>query len=60
MYFHAVNGLSDERELVGGDGDEVMAWTEGNAAGRMFVLYVCVPQDDLGLVRLMSNDLNDP
>jgi len=59
VYFHAVNGSSDERELTGGDVDEVMAWAEDNAAGRTFVLYACVPQDGLGLVRLMGTDPNE-
>lgn len=59
VYFHTVNGSSDERELTGGDVDEVIAWAEANAAGRTFVLYACVPHDGRGLVRLLGTDPNE-
>lgn len=57
--FHTADGSSDEREVSGGDVDEMMAWAEVNAAGRTFVLYACVPHDGLGLVRLLGADPND-
>jgi hypothetical protein len=58
VYFHEVNGTSDEYEVTGADVDEVIAWAEKQAGQRTYVLYVCVPANGLGLVRLAGADPN--
>ncbi len=57
--FTSGNGTSYEYEVTGGDVDEVIAWAEATAAGRTFALYACVPNDGLGLVRLLGTDPNE-
>jgi hypothetical protein len=59
VYFHDANGASDEYEVTGADVDEVATWAEEQREGRSYaVLYVCVPADGLGLVRLAGSDPN--
>ena len=62
VYFHDADGASDEYELHGGDVVDVLTWAQAQAqaqrAGRSFVVYVCVPGDGLGLVRLQGSDPN--
>jgi hypothetical protein len=58
VYFHEVNGASDEYEVTGADVDEVIAWAEEQCGRRMYVLYVCVPADGFGLVRRAGVDPN--
>jgi hypothetical protein len=38
---------------------EVLGWAEAQRAGRTYVLYVCVPHDGLGLLRLAGTDPNE-
>lgn len=59
VYFHDDGGRSDEYELSGADIAEVMTWAESQRAGRSYVLYACVPQEGLGLVRLAGTDPNE-
>lgn len=59
VYFHDANGASDEYEVEGADVPEVLAWAESRRGERTFVLYVCVPHDGLGLVRLHGSDPNE-
>ena len=54
--FHEASGTSDEYEVAGADADQVMAWAEEHRGERSYVLYVCVPVDGLGLVRLVGID----
>jgi hypothetical protein len=56
VYFHDPAGNSDEREITGGDVADVIAWVDAHRDGRTYVLYVCVPSDGLGLVRLVGAD----
>ncbi|MGI9092582.1 MAG: hypothetical protein ACR2FF_03890 [Mycobacteriales bacterium] len=56
--FHNRSGASDEHEISGADVAEVLAWAEEERRGRTFVLYVCVPTDGLGLLRLAGTDPN--
>ena len=58
VYFHDADGASDEYELHGGDVVDVLTWAQAQRAGRSFVVYVCVPGDGLGLVRLQGSDPN--
>lgn len=59
VYFHDLNGASDEYEVDGGDVDEVFAWAEAHRRGRTFVLYACVRHEGLGLLRLAGSDPNE-
>lgn len=56
VHFHEANGTSDEYEVAGADVDQVIAWAEAHRRERTYVLYVCVPADGLGLVRLAGVD----
>ena len=58
VYFWDVNGGSDEYELSGGDIEAVLEWAERERSQRTFALYVCIPNDGLGLVRLAGHDPN--
>lgn len=58
VYFHGPAGASDEREITGADVAEVIQWADLHRDGRTYVLYVCVPGVDLGLVRLAGFDPN--
>ena len=58
VYFDDETGAADEYEVEGADVAEVMAWAEAQRNGRTFVLYVCVPRDELGLLRLAGSDPN--
>lgn len=58
VFFHAANGSSDEHEVEGADVAEVLHWAEATKGNRTFVLYACVPQGGLGLLRLEGNDPN--
>lgn len=58
VYFHGPGGASDEREITGADVAEVIAWADSYRDARTYVLYVCVPGADLGLVRLAGIDPN--
>jgi hypothetical protein len=58
VYFHGPAGASDEREITGADVAEVIAWADSHRDARTYVLYVCVPGADLGLVRLAGIDPN--
>jgi hypothetical protein len=60
VYFHGAQGASDEYEISDADVPEVISWAEAQRGTRTFVLYVCVPNDGLGLVRLMGSDPNNP
>lgn len=60
VYFHDAYGASDEYEIEGASGiTEVLAWAGSKPGVRSFVVYVCVPQDGLGLVRLHGKDPNE-
>lgn len=60
VYFHGQYGSSDEYEIEGASGiAEVLAWAESTPRRRSFVVYVCVQQDGLGLVRLHGEDPNE-
>jgi hypothetical protein len=59
VHFHAPTGASDEYQVEGAGVAEVMAWADAQRGGRTFVLYVCVPRDGLGLVRLAGSDPNE-
>jgi hypothetical protein len=58
VYFHGPAGHSDEHEIAGGDVAEVIAWAQTHRDARTYVLYVCVPSEGLGLVRLAGADPN--
>jgi hypothetical protein len=58
VYFHDENGAADEYQVERADVAGVMAWAEAQRNGRTFVLYVCVPYDGLGLLRLAGSDPN--
>lgn len=60
VYFHDAYGSSDEYEVEGASGiAEVLAWAGSTPGRRSFVVYACVPQDGLGLVRLHGRDPNE-
>ena len=59
VYFHGAQGASYEYEISDADVPEVISWAEAQRGTRTYVLYVCVPNDGLGLVRLMGADPND-
>jgi hypothetical protein len=59
VYFHDSKGAADEYEIQGADVSEVLAWAEENRGDRTFILYACVPQDGLGLLRLHGHDPNE-
>ena len=56
VYFHEPNGASDEHEVTGADVGEVIAWADQQRGRRSYVLYVCVPTDGIGLLRLAGRD----
>ncbi|GGL30153.1 hypothetical protein H9L10_08890 [Phycicoccus endophyticus] len=58
VYFHDQRGTSSEYEVRGAQVDEVLDWAARVADGRTFVLYVCVPDEGIGLVRLLGQDPN--
>ena len=60
VYFHDLDGTSYEYEVEGADVVEVLRWAETMRGDRSFVLYACVPQAGLGLLRLEGFDPNDP
>jgi hypothetical protein len=60
VYFHDEHGTSDEYELSGAASiADVLAWAGATRGDRTFVVYACVPQDGLGLVRLHGSDPNE-
>ncbi|MFT4293936.1 MAG: hypothetical protein QM582_00820 [Micropruina sp.] len=59
VYFHDAGGASEEYELSGADVDAVLAWAEQQRGSRTYVVYACVPEDGLGLIRLVGHDPND-
>ncbi|MDQ2850740.1 MAG: hypothetical protein M3Y49_08390 [Actinomycetota bacterium] len=59
VYFHDSARRSDEYEISGADIFEVIAWADAQKLGRTYVLYACVPDDGLGLVRLAGTDPNE-
>jgi hypothetical protein len=59
VHFHDSHGASDEYEVEGADVAEMLAWAEATRGHRTFVLYVCVPRDGLGLLRLHGSDPNE-
>ena len=59
VYFHDSDGASDEYEVDGADVSEVMTWAESARGKRSFVMYACVPNDGLGLLRLHGSDPNE-
>jgi len=59
VYFHDSDGASDEYEVDGADVSEVMRWAENTRGKRSFVMYACVPNDGLGLLRLHGSDPNE-
>ena len=59
VYFHTASGASDEYEISGADIDEILAWAETQRAERTYVVYACVPDDGLGLLRLVGSDPNE-
>lgn len=58
VYFHDEAGTSYEHEISGADVDEVIAYAEQKRGSRSYVLYACVPQDGIGLIRLAGSDPN--
>jgi hypothetical protein len=58
VYFHDSLGASYEYEASGADVVEVLTWAEETRGDRTFVMYACVEQDGLGLVRLYGRDPN--
>ncbi len=58
VHFHDSDRRSDEYEVRDAEVDEVVAWAQSGARGRTFVVYVCVPFEGLGLVRLLGKDPN--
>ncbi|MDN5919095.1 MAG: hypothetical protein L0I76_29040 [Pseudonocardia sp.] len=56
VYFHDAVGATDEHEVMRADVGQVIAWAEAQRGERAYVLYVCVPRDGLGLVRLAGVD----
>ena len=56
--FHDDDGTSYEHEVRDASVDELLAWAGRFAEGRTFVVYVCVPRDGLGLIRLIGEDPN--
>lgn len=58
VYFHDAVGATDEHEVMLADVGQVIAWAEAQRGERAYVLYVCVPCDGLGLVRLAGIDPN--
>ena len=59
VHFYEPAGSSDEYELSEAEVTEVLGWAEAQRAGRTYVLYVCVPHDGLGLLRLAGTDPNE-
>jgi len=59
--FHDAKGAADEYEGAGADVPDGFAWTEARRRDRdrTFVLYSCVPQEKLGLLRLVGHDPNE-
>jgi len=58
VYFHDDDGTSYEHEVRDANVDELLEWARQVAEGRTFVVYVCVPRDGLGLIRLIGKDPN--
>jgi hypothetical protein len=56
VYFHDNDRTSSEYEVRDVNVDELLAWARRFAEGRTFVVYVCVPRDGLGLIRLIGED----
>ena len=59
VYFIDSSGSSFEYELRETDVVEVLEWAEAQKGQRTYVVYVCIPRDGLGLVRLAAEDPND-
>ena len=59
VYFHDAEGASAEYEVRGGDVTDVLTWATTKCGERSYVVYVCVPVDGLGLLRLHGHDPND-
>jgi hypothetical protein len=60
VYFHDIDGASDEYQLSGADIEEVLVWAGVQRRTRTYVLYVRVPHGSLGLIRLAGAHPNDP
>lgn len=59
VYFHDAHGAAEELEIIGADVSEILERAETERRGRTYVLYVCVPLNGLGLVRLQGSDPNE-
>ncbi len=57
---HDAKGAADEYEVEGADVADVLARAESRRGDRTFVLYAVVPHDELGLLRLLGQDPNEP
>lgn len=59
VYFHDAHGAAEELEITGSDVSEILERAETERRGRTYVLYVRVPLNGLGLVRLQGSDPNE-
>jgi hypothetical protein len=60
VYFYDSRGKSSEYEVSEADVIEILEWADAQKGDRTYVLYVVVPGDGPGLVRLVGEDPNDP